>query len=150
MHEWGDKWFKENGNDLYSAIDGFEKKIRKYGCILVYGKEKWGTYRDEYLTFWDGGLHYFIYKSPIYIRNSFLYWKIDPIVKFITKYTGIHRLFVNYQKFIYNITMQLICKKYPNVVDEMISDINGYKIIKPCMFGDLDGEVIHKKYWRVI
>lgn len=148
MHSWGDEWFKKNGEDLYNAINKFEKNLRIFGGILVFGKEKWGDYIDEYLTLWDGGLHYVIYKSPIFIRNNFLYWKIDPIVKFITKYTGIQWLVVKYQKFVYNASMQIVCKKYPNVVDEMINSTNGYNFIKPCIFGKIDGEEIHKKYWR--
>jgi hypothetical protein len=150
MHQWGDDWFKANGESLNKAMDEFEKICRKMGFILLYGKEKWGCYRDEYLTFWDGGLHYFIYKSPIFIRNNFLYWKVDPIIKFITKFTGVQWLFVKYQTFVYNYAMQKVCKKYPNVIDEMVMDLNGYKMIKPSIFGDVDGEKIHKKYWRTL
>ena len=57
MHFWGDEWFKKYGDDLYEAIKKLEYRMRKWGHVKVYGKEKFGTYRDEYLTFWNGGIY---------------------------------------------------------------------------------------------
>lgn len=150
MHEWGDDWFKTNGTDLYTAIDKFEKICKKYGKIHIYGKEKYGTYRDEYLRLWDGGLHYFLYKSYVRIENDFIYWKIDPIVRKIFKYTGIIKLIQWYQAQVYNYAMQKMCKKYPNIIDELVLDLSGYPMVKPCLFGKVDGTAIHKKYWKEI
>jgi hypothetical protein len=56
MHEWGDEWFRKNGDDLYCAIDFIEKYLHKHH-IGVCGKEKYGTYRDSWLRFWNGGLY---------------------------------------------------------------------------------------------
>lgn len=151
MHQWGDEWFQKNGNDLYSAIEKFEKICRRYGKIAVCGKEKWGCYRDDYLSFWDGGLHYIIYNSPIYIRNSFIYWKLDKyIIKPFTQYTKLLKLGQWYQSQVYNYAMQRVCRKYPNVVEELIRDIEGYYMIKPGIFGKISGEDIHNKYWKKV
>ena len=150
MHQWGDEWFKTNGNDLYKAIDEFEDICIKYGGIKVYGKEKYGTYRDEYLSLWDGGLHYILFSSVVKIENNFIYWKLDPVLKAIFKFTRILKLVQWYQANVYNYAMQKICKKYPNVVDEMTIMIDGYKMIKPGRFGDLDGLKIHNDNWKTI
>jgi hypothetical protein len=48
----------------------------------------------------------------------------------------------------YNKAFQLACKKWPNVKDELIVMVDGYKMIKPCRWGNVDGEEIHNKYWK--
>ena len=94
MHYWGDDWFKEHGDDLYEAIDWIEKEFRK-NKIRVCGKEKFGTYRDEYLCWWDGSLTQLLSGPNKYLRPpfhtskkkwvanlqekfwDFIYWRID-------------------------------------------------------------------------
>lgn len=46
MHEWGDDWFKQYGEELNEAIHEIERGLRDCG-ILVLGKEKWGCYVME-------------------------------------------------------------------------------------------------------
>jgi len=46
MHYWGDEWFKEHGNDFYTAIDRLEKRIRKWAHCGVCGKEKYGCFTE--------------------------------------------------------------------------------------------------------
>ena len=60
---------------------------------------------------------------------------------------GLVKLVHKFQEFGYNKTFQIACKRWPNVIDELISDINGYQMIKPCKWGDINGQVIHDKYW---
>jgi hypothetical protein len=43
-----------------------------------------------------------------------------------------------------------MCKKYPHIIDEIVSDLDGYKMVKPGIFGKVSGEAIHNKYWRTI
>lgn len=93
MHFWGDDWFKEHGDHLYDAIDYIEKNLRKNG-ISVCGKEKFGTYRNEYLRFWDGSLYQLLFRGRMYIGpkrrskikaveklqmwfHTYIYWRID-------------------------------------------------------------------------
>lgn len=94
MHMWGDEWFEKYGDDLYNAIDWIESELRKNG-IRVCGKEKFGSYRDEYLCWWDGSLSQLLFgvskylRGPLnpskigWIRNvqeklcDFVYWRID-------------------------------------------------------------------------
>lgn len=69
-------------------------------------------------------------------------------LQYYSKKIGLLKLVNKFQAYGYNKTFQLACKKWPNVIDELISDINGYKMIKPCKWGNIDGEKIHDKYWK--
>ncbi|MDO4465568.1 MAG: hypothetical protein Q4C49_00970 [Bacillota bacterium] len=63
---------------------------------------------------------------------------------------GLTKLVNKFQAYQFNKTFQLACKKWPNIIDELISDIDGYEMIKPCKWGDVDGTEIHNKYWTTI
>lgn len=149
MHYWGDEWFEKNGNDLNCAIDFIYKFIRKWGRLKYSNKEKYGTMQEEFTRFYDGGIHYFICKNFVGICHPFIYWKIDPIIRFITKYTGLRYLIIKYQIFVYNSAHQIACKKYPNVTDELIVDTYYSEFIKPNIFGKIKGKDIYNKYWNV-
>lgn len=188
MHCWGDEWFQKNGNDLNNAIDFIEENLHKYG-IGVCGKEKYGTYRDEYLHFWNGGLYEILFGYRVWIGSHrrykwswlgelvnkihrFIYYRLDygcpktiegeslkdnstrfknrkwkGLIHYNSK-IGLTKLVYNYQAKMYNKVFQLACKKWPNIIDELIVMIDGYKLIKPCKWGNVDGEEIHKKYWK--
>lgn len=49
-----------------------------------------------------------------------------------------------------NEIVQKVCAKHPDIVDEMICDIDFYEWITPCEYGDVNGVEIHKKYWKLI
>ena len=200
MHLWGDEWFQKNGNDLYSAIEWIEKNLRK-NRIRVCGKEKFGTYRDEYLCWWDGSLSQFLFGPSKYLRPpyrksriewigniqekfcDFIYWRIDqgwtrkmmrekdteklmllikerfcdkegnPVKRGLRSKmanTKFYKRYCNKRKEAYNKVFQLACKKWPHLVDELISDIDGWEWVKPCRWGDTDGTEIHRKYWKPV
>lgn len=196
MHFWGDQWFREHGDHLYEAINYIEKNLRKRG-ISVAGKEKYGTYRDEYLRFWDGTLYHMLFRGRMYIGpyrhskikwiarlqdwfHNFLYWRIDQgwtremmkakdterqhkliRERFIDKNEDWHPRgfqgtilrskwyprYLKRKKEDYNRVFQEACKKWPDVVDELICDTDGWSMIHPCKWGDIDGQKIHDKYW---
>lgn len=149
MHIWGDEWFKANGHDLNSAINYCTNIWRKWGRIGSHGKEKFGSFRDH-IYMWDGGIHGLIYPGYVRIMKPKLY-KFDVKITIpIMRKTRLLNLFWWYQSQVYNYTIQKMCKKYPNIVDELVSDLDGYKMVKPGIFGKIDGEVIHKKYWKVV
>lgn len=149
MHEWGDDWFQKNGDELNDSIDYCCRVWRKYGRIGMHGKEKYGSFRDMLQGMWDGGIHSLIWPGYVWIVNPFIYWKLDKyFIIPITKYTGLHKLGMWYQSQVYNYAIQKMCKKYPNIIDELVSDLDGYEMIKPGRFGKVDGTVIHKKYWK--
>lgn len=164
MHYWGDEWFEKNGNDLYEAINFIEKNLRKHQ-IGVCGKEKYGTYRDQFLNFWSGGLYDLLFGHRCYIGtfrkypkwigaiidsiHRFIYYKLDyHVICPINRKLGLEKLVHDYQAKMYNKTFQLACKKWPNVITELIVDIDGYEMIKPCRWGNVDGTSIHNKYWK--
>lgn len=190
MHYWGDEWFKNNGNELYKAIDFIDEKLRKAGISCI-SKEKYGTRREDMLRFWDGGLYQILFGTRCYIgtfRNyknkkienfvnkihHWIYFKLDlglvdnienetiedrvirqdkywwkGLCK-ISEIIGIKKLINKYQEKAYNKAYQIACKKWPMVIDELIVMIDGYKMIKPCKWGNIDGEKIHNKYWKTI
>jgi len=146
-HDWDDEWFEKNGNSLYSAISYCMNTWRTYGRIGSHGKEKYGTFRDH-PYFWDGGLHSLIWPGYVYTQNRFIAYTLDwKILKPITKYTGLHRLGLWYQFQVYNYAIQKMCKKYPEIIDELVSSLNGYELVKPGIFGKVCGKTIHDKYW---
>jgi hypothetical protein len=188
MHYWGDEWFQKNGNDLNNAIDFIETYLTKHH-IGVCGKEKYGTYRDEYLRFWSGGLYEILFGYSVYIGtwrfknypklqslinkiHHFIYYKVDcgtpekreneSFEEYSTRFKnrkwkglqhyssqiGLTKLIQNHQAKHYNKAFQLACKKWPNVKEELIVMVDGYKMIKPCKWGEVDGEEIHNKYWK--
>lgn len=168
MHIWGDEWFKKYGNQFYEAIKVFEDRIRKWAKCRVYGKEKFGTYRDEYFSMWNGELStiFFGYKL-VYNRNWFekLIWKIDncliPIKKTqfswykvglanFNRAIKLVKLVNKWQAKMLNKAAQITCKEYPDVVGELLMDVCFYKCIKPCKWGNINGQKIHEKYWKVI
>lgn len=122
--------------------------------------------------------HRYLYKYRwlgriIYKIHCFIYFKIDqgdiPIIvgesleEYHSRYnnrkwkglchyirkTRLYRYIIKQQEKHYNYAFQLACKKYPDVIDELISDIDGYEMVKPCKYGDVSGVEIHNKYWKV-
>lgn len=175
MHVWGDDWFKKHGDELYNAINEIESGLRKHN-IFVCGKEKYGTYRDEYLRFWDGGFRMLVQMRSFKIKNERVYEFVRRVEHFLDmvdqhiipgkkceigdiacrRWYGITDLnrkiglvkLVNKRQFkMYNKVFQTVCKKYPNVVEELIVCIDGYENIKPCKWGNISGKEIHNKHW---
>ena len=187
MHTWGDEWFEQYGGDLNAAISYIENYLHKHH-IGVCGKEKYGTYRDEYLRFWNGGIYQILFGYRVYIGtykrypwqwlenfvnkiHNFIYFKIDLGVVdkkdnetteeyfdrckkrwwkglcYINTKLGLLDFVHKRQAKYYNYAFQKACKKWPHLVDELICMVDGYKMIKPCKYGDIDGEEINKKYW---
>ena len=188
MHYWGDEWFEKNGKDLYDAINFIEDYLRKHH-IGVCGKEKYGTYRDEYLRLWNGGIYSILFGHRGYVGtyhrykcewfkdivnkiHHFIYFVIDEghtinqregesFEDYSKRYSnrkwkglthfnykiGLTGFVQKIQAKYYNYAFQIACKKWPNIIDELIVDVEGYKMIKPCKYGNIDGEEIHKKYW---
>lgn len=168
MHLWGDEWFEKHGDDLYTAINVLERRLRKWAKVGVCGKEKWGCYRDEYLRFWDGALGVIFCGYNLWWGRHWwnkmwyvLDYRLIPVKK--TKYgwikagfsdlnrkLGLVKIVNKWQARQINKAFQFTCKEYPDLIDELISDIDCYRCIKPCKWGDIDGETIHNKYWKKI
>lgn len=149
-HRWGDDWFEKNGDDLYNAISYCMDFWKRWGRIGSHGKEKYGSFRDH-PDFWDGGIHSLLYPGYVWVKFPFLYFKIDwYIIKPFTKYTGIHKLGLWYQSQVYNYAIQKMCKKYPNIIDELVAGLDGYEMVKPGIFGSINGVSIHGKYWTEV
>lgn len=152
-HYWHDDWFKKNGEDLNNAIYYCMDFWKRWGRIGSHGKEKYGRFRDH-PWLWDGGIWSLVFPGYVWVRPGFwswIYYNIDLefLIPFTTK-IGIHRLGLWYQSKIYNYAIQKMCKKYPNIVDELVADLEGYEMVKPGIFGPIDGKAIHNKYWKSV
>lgn len=169
MHYWGDDWFKEHGEHLYDAIEAVEKRIRKWARMGVCGKEKFGTWRDEYLTFWNGGIgqifcgyrgwwglnwwtkllftidHNLIPIKRVKIEEKIVWLKVG--LSNFNRMIGLVNLVNKWQARMLNKAVQITCKEYPDVIDELLVCADCYKMVKPCKWGNVDGELIHIKYW---
>lgn len=168
MHRWGDEWFQKYGEELNIAIRDLENRIRKWAKASVWGKEKWGCYVDEYFHLWDGSLTeiFFGYKVTYrWNKISNVMWYLDhcliPFKKTrfgwlkvgiadFNRLIGLVKLVHWWQKRMVNKAYQITCKEHPDIIDELIVDTYNYDLIKPCKWGDVDGEEIHRKYWRKV
>ena len=148
-HYWGDEWFQKNGNDLDSAISYIMKTWKRYGRIGSHGKEKYGTFRDHvyfYRGYW--AIHELVNPGYVYYRWPRLFMHCEIFLGNVIQFLRLYKPIQWYQSKVYNYAVQKMCKKYPNIVDELVSDLDGYELIKPGIFGNVCGKTIHSKYWR--
>lgn len=150
MHKWSDSWFQEHGRDLDDAIWEIYHICTKYGRIGINSKEKYGTHRCS-AYFWGGGLHDLIWPGYYRIQNKFIYFTLDEyVLRPLFRRTGLLWLGNKYQHLLYNYAFQKVCKKYPKIVDEIVADVDDAELIKPGLFGKIDGKIIRNKYWREV
>lgn len=175
-HYWGDSW--QYWSDLYDAISEMRVWINK-SHVLVYEKEKYGTYRFDILQMYDGTLKSWLQPTvrtdfDWYFHNAWVYHNmhglysvinkvvtpcVNAVLKIISKVDRVCAKAVpsrfikwvnNWQLQILNEGFQKTCYKYPHIVNELLVDVDCYSYIKP--YGDyiVDGEVIHDKYWKSV
>lgn len=158
-HIWGDAWFEKNGKDLDKAIIYCMTTWKKYGRIGSHGKEKYGTFRDHpYFFTGYNPLHDIFYPGHVAYRWKWIFgetigkyiveldFKLGDIIRFLK----LHKLVQLYQGLVYNYAIQQACKKYPEIIDEIVADLEGYELVKPGIFGKIDGIEIHNKYWKTL
>lgn len=147
-HVWGDPWFIKHGEELNSAIYEIMKTWRRYGRIGSHGKEKWGRFQDAvyfYHASWP--IHELV--KPGYVWYQWpRRWMLREI-KFskLVRCLKLPVLIRAYQEVIYNAAIQRACLKYPHLIDELVADLDYPELIKPGIFGKIDGQKIHSKYW---
>lgn len=149
---WGDEWFEKHGEDLGNAIRYCMNTWRRWGRIGTHGKEKYGTFRDN-VYFYRGSwaIHELVKPGHVGYRWSKRMMKIDLFLgRKIVQYFRLYKPIRWYQAQVYNYAVQKACKKYPGIVDEIVADLDGYELVKPGIFGNIDGKEIHKKYWTTI
>lgn len=140
MHYWGDEWFQQNGEDLNKAISEINKGMREIH-VLCLGKEKYGCLRTDFFNLWTGSWKEW---KNIYNQSTCF----DRFMTKLNRIIGLTWIIREWQIKEINKLFQTVCKKYPHLVDELISDTDCYMYIKPGKYGDIDGEAIHNKYWK--
>jgi hypothetical protein len=147
-HHWGDKWFEEHGHKLDKSISYCCLIWRTYGRIGTHGKEKYGTFRDQlypYRAYW--AVHELLKPGHAYYRWGKKIMKADIALGCVIRFLRLDRLITKYQALIYNYAIQQACKRYPEITDEIVSDLEGYEWVRPGIFGPVCGKTIHEKYW---
>jgi hypothetical protein len=149
MHSWGDEWDQKYGKDLDAAIREIMYIWITWGRIGTHGKEKYGTFRDHarfYTAWWP--VHELVKPGHVYYRWPRVFMHLEIwLGEYIIKPLRLYKPIQQWQILVYNYGIQKVCKKYPHLVDELVSHIDGYEFVKPGIFGNVDGTVIHKKYW---
>ena len=150
-HMWGDKWFQKHGKDLGRAISYIMKTWKRYGRIGSHGKEKYGTFRDH-VYFYNAWWAIAELVKPGYVSYVLPNWlyKTDLFLGRVVRFLRLHKPIRWYQAQVYNYAVQQACKKYPEIIDEIVADLDGYELVKPGIFGKIDGVKIHKKYWKTV
>jgi len=120
MHQWGDAWFKEHGNDLHTAIHFCIRNWQRWGRLGSHGKEKFGTFRHHvYYYDWRWPIHSIL--KPGYVRYSWgrkcmeLEGKLGRVIQLM----GIAYLITRYQVFIYHLILFIACKRWPHITKEI-------------------------------
>lgn len=140
-HDWSDDDF--DWKSLNKAINTIHKLCVRYGRIGIHSKEKFGTHRCS-TYFFSGHFHDLTHPGYVASRYPKWLWKLDIYhsPKFF-KYTGLTWLIRKYQALVYKLVFLYVCTKYLHIVDEIVSDVDGYEII-------WRGKEIHDKYWRQV
>lgn len=149
FHTWDDEWFEEHGNDLYSAIHLCMEGWTKWGRIGTHGKEKFGVFRDQlypYRAEWP--IHELVKPGHVYYCWPKWLMQVELVLGAVVRKTPIPWLVLKWQAAVYNYYVQKACKLYPEVIDEIVSDLDYYEWVQPGLFGPIDGIQIHNQYWE--
>lgn len=124
-HIWGDKWFEENGEDLYRAMNYIWDYTKRWsGCSVMF-KEKYGTVRYEFLFPPWGTMKYGGYgKLPKIFDKKTSYGRIPRYLWYWNSFNPIYRYWARYGKWTLARAIKKACKKWPNVADELTADFD--------------------------
>lgn len=119
--------------------------------VMRNGKPVWcgNTFRDH-VYFYRGQwpVHELVKPGHVGYRWSRFFMHIENFLgRKIVQKLRLYKPVQWYQSLAYNYFIQQACKKWPNIVDELVRDLDGYELIKPGLFGKVCGKTIHKKYW---
>jgi hypothetical protein len=127
MHDWSDKSVDWRGIDEAAEFIGSYCRSR----ALLYGqtKEKYGTVRF-YVSFGGLSLHSICYPGYVYSQFPKWLWILDcdyigPTLNFL-----FGKLLFKWQKFIYSRAYELALKKWPHLVEEIVSASDHPELIK--------------------
>jgi len=148
MHHWGDEWFEKNGTDLDNAIRFCTRNWRRWGRIGSHGKEKYGTFRHHPYGFQsDWPIHSLVKPGHVYYRWPKLIYKLELALGTLVSKFNLGRPIFFYQGIVYNAVLQIACKRWPHLIDELMMDTDWWDAVRPGIWGPLDGKTLKSKYW---
>lgn len=144
FHVWGDEWFQRNGDDLNRAIHQICRDWRRWGRLGCHGKEKYGTFR-HHTCFYSGEwpVHELVLPGHVFYRWPKWVMRWELALGRVVRAVRLDRAVRWWQGRVYNWALQRACRRYPSVVDELVSDADFPDLIR----GRVDGRTIHDKYW---
>ena len=143
MHHWGDNW--PHGNELHEAIH-FSHRWFQWLGIGSNGKEKYGTFR-HHMNFYSGWwpVHELLKPGHAFYRWHRRWMLLEVnVLSPLVRYSGLAWIVRKVQLYRYNAILQTACKRYPNVVEELIVDSEVPEAIKPGIWGRVDGQRIQE------
>lgn len=138
---------------LYQIIFGYRLHIGTFG--------RKGLYRIKWFKNLCDSLHRFIYfkldRAVVDTTGLDLAASVEKDKRkiwkglcYYNKRIGLVGFVQRHQAKMYNKVYQNVLKKHPDIIDELVSEIDGYEMIEPCKWGGVDGKSIHAKYWKKI
>lgn len=144
FHVWGDPWFVSHGDTLHRAIHEVLRDWRRWGRLGSHGKEKFGSFR-HHVEFYRGEwpIHELVKPGHVYYRWPRWAMHAELWLGRLVCTLRLDRPIRWWQGHVYNWALQRACRRYPSVVDELVSDADFPDLIR----GRVDGRTIHDKYW---
>lgn len=126
---------------LYSLI--FKNKY--YIGPIKYYKPK---FLNSIIEFIHKTIYWFDHRMIPYRKTKYG-WLQGGIAEF-NQFIGLTKPVHWFQRRMFNKTFQLACKKWPDIQTELLLDVVACTkgIIKPCKWGDIDGDKLYKKWWK--
>lgn len=142
MHSWGDKGVDWKG--IGEAASFIAEYCRKYGRLGGPSKEKYGTVRF-YASFGWLSLHTLIYPGYSFSRFPNWLWKLDVgyIGPTLDKLFG--RLFIAWQKKVYDRAYQEALRRWPHLRPEILCGADHVEYITGATVAD--GDAVHVVDW---
>lgn len=147
VHYWGDPWFQENGNEFNKAMNWIEDKWTRWGRIGSHSKEKYGRF-DQYVYFYTANwaISELTHPGCVYYPRHKSLLRLEVFLGKAVRMVGLRRLINRWQSHVYNATMQVAVKKWPQFYDELLCDAE-YNHIWPSIWGPLDGKILEDEFW---
>lgn len=121
MHDWGDDWFEQYGDDLYRAQRYIYDFTKRWSLCRLCSKEKYGTIRYEWIFPPYGG----IYWNQWYSRWWTQSW--------------IYRKWCHFGAYICGVAVKKAVKRWPHLETELCSDFS---------FNTKFGQQCEDRYWH--
>lgn len=118
-HTWGDKDFDWHALD--EACQYFSKNVQRYGRMMCFTKEKYGTMRIEFLNMQHHGIYGFLFPRNLYMMAK--YRSMNDFIANIFNKIGLGYILWKYKVLVFNIVTIMTVNKWLHIKNEIIDDL---------------------------